>query len=170
MRTRQRSSQPYYINAKRPVAGSVKLDNKLASDGTLTEVSAEIEDKTIEAIATGIKDITSAVGTAVKAEQVPSTVQHLKLSITTAGFKHTLSKFEPQTSLPCKAGGFEIEAPYRYSRTEVTAASDTKKPDTKGSKITVSGEVVLPEPKASTDSLEKPTAAPAPAATKKTPK
>jgi hypothetical protein len=163
-------SQPYYINAKRPVAGSVKLDNKLASDGTLTEVSAEIEDKTIEAIATGIKDITSAVGTAVKAETLPSTVQQLKLSIATAGFKHTISKFEPQTGLPCNAGGADIQAPYKYSRTEVTAASDTKKSDAKGSKITVSGEIVLPEPKASGDAPEKPTPASAPAATKKIPK
>jgi hypothetical protein len=163
-------SQTYYINAKRPLAGSVKLDNKLASDGTLTEVSAEMEDKTIQAIATGIKDIASAVGTAAKSEVVPSTVQHVKLSVASAGFKHTISKFEPLKGLPCDAGGSDLTAPYRYSRSEVTAASDTKKPDTKGSKITVSGEIVLPEPKPSMDDSGKPTPAPASAETKKPPK
>jgi hypothetical protein len=93
-------SQPYYINAKRPVAGSVKLDNKLASDGTLTEVSAEVEEKTIEAITTGIKDIVSAVGTAAKAEVVPNTVQHLKLSVATTGFKQHYRSSSPSLVFP----------------------------------------------------------------------
>ena len=164
-------SQPYYINAKRPIAGSAKVDSKLASDGTLTEVSAEIEDKTIEAIATGIKDIASAVGTAAKSENPPVSVQHVKLTVATAGFKHTFSKFETLTpfTLPCAGGGTEISAPYKYSRTEITAASD-KKTDAKGSKITVSGEIVLPEPKASTSDAGTTQQAPAPAAPKKTQK
>ena len=94
-------SQPYYVNVRRPAAGSAKVDSKLASDGTLTEVSAEVEEKTIEAITTGIKDLASAaLGAAAKSEG-PRPEQHVKLTITTAGYKHTLSRLEASSSFPC---------------------------------------------------------------------
>lgn len=159
-------SQPYYLNVTRPVAGSAKVDNKLASDGTLTEVSAEVEDKTIATIATGIKDIVSAVGTAVKSVAT-ETVQHVKLSVAIGGFKHTLSKLDPTPTLPCAAAEAEVSAPYVYSRSEVSAPTE-KKIDSKGSKISVSGEIVLPETKPADDSA-KPKAPAAPAVPKKAP-
>jgi hypothetical protein len=144
----------------RPIAGTAKLDNKLASDGTLTEVSAEIEDKTIEAIATGIKDILTAVGTAAKSAG-PEPVQHVKLSVAVGGFKHTLSKLDATAGMPCAAQGNDVAAPYVYSRTEVGAPTE-KKADTKGSKISVSGEIILPEAKPADDSEKtKPPASPA---------
>jgi hypothetical protein len=143
-------SQPYYLNVTRPVAGSAKIDNKLAGDGTLTEVSAEIEDKTIETIATGIKDIVTAVGTAAKS-LTPEPVQKLKLSVVVGGFKHTLSKLDPKAVMPCAAAGEDVAAPYTYSRTEISAPAE-KKADSKGSKISVTGEILLPEAKPADDS------------------
>jgi hypothetical protein len=154
-------SQPYYLNVTRPVAGSAKIDNKLANDGTLTEVSAEVEDKTIETIATGVKDLVTAVGSAAKAMTAES-VQKLKLSVTVSGVKHTLSKLDPTATMPCAAVGNDVAAPYVYSRTEVNAPAE-KKADAKGSKISVSGEIVLPEAKPADDAEKvKPPAPPAP--------
>ncbi len=163
-------SQPYYLNVTRPVAGSAKIDNKLASDGTLTEVSAEIEDKTIETIATGIKDIVTAVGTAAKS-LTPEPVQKLKLSVVVGGFKHTLSKLDPTAAMPCAAAKEDVAAPYTYTRTEVSAPAEKKAADSKGSKISVSGEIVLPEAKPADDTKEPkaPAAPAAPAAPKKAP-
>jgi hypothetical protein len=168
-------NQPYYLNAKRPVAGSVKIDEKLASDGTLTEVSVELEDKTIEAIATGIASITSAVGTAAKSEEGETAPnQSMKLTVTTTGFKHSLSTFDLATLPPCAALGEVIAAPYKYSRVEVNSADDKKadaKSDAKGSKITLSGEIVLPvakETPAAPAAAAPKAAAPVPA--KKSPK
>ena len=164
-------SQPYYLNVTRPVAGSAKIDNKLASDGTLTEVSAEIEDKTIETITTGIKDLVTAVGAAAKSVAGGETVQRVKLSVAVGGFKHTLSKLDTAATMPCAAAGNEVASPYVYSRSEVSAPAE-KKADAKGSKISVSGEIVLPEAKPADDSEKpkSPAAPAAPAAPKKTPK
>jgi hypothetical protein len=67
--------------------------------------------------------------------------------------------------MPCAAAGNDIAAPYVYSRTEVSAPAE-KKPDAKGSKISISGEIVLPEAKP-VDDAEKPKAPAAPAAPKK---
>lgn len=163
-------SQPYYLNVTRPLAGTAKMDNKLASDGTLTEVSAEIEDKTIETIATGIKDLVTAAGSAAKA-MTPQPVQKLKLSVAVRGFKHTLSKLDPTAAMPCAAAKEDVDAPYTYTRTEVSAPAEKKAADSKGSKISVSGEIVLPEAKPADDTKEPkaPAAPAAPAAPKKAP-
>jgi hypothetical protein len=162
-------SQPYYVNVTRPLAGSAKIDSKLASDGTLTEVSAEVEDKTIETIATGIKDLVTAVGTAAKGVDADKTVQRLKLSVTVGGFKHTLSKLDTGATMPCAAAGEDVAAPYKYSRSEVTSPAAEKKDDTKKSKISVSGEIVLPDTKPAddTEKPKAPAATAAPAAPKK---
>jgi hypothetical protein len=159
-------SQPYYLNAKRPLAGTVKLDNKLASDGTLTEVSVEVEDKTIEAIGTAISDITTAVGSAIKST-APAPMKQMRLSISTGGFKHTKSKFEPSMGLPCSAGADDIAGQSSYSRVDIasTEKKSDAKTDAKGSKITLSGEIVLPEAKPSVPDTSKA----APAATAPTP-
>lgn len=144
-------SQPYYLNARRPVAGSTKLDTKLASDGTLTEASVEVTDTTIESFGTAVKSLSGAITPFAATRGVgTSSTTRAKLTITLGGFKHTLSKFDLSSGLPCAAAGPDISPPYRYTRVDVSAAAvkTDAKTDAKGSKISVSGEIVIPDAKA----------------------
>ena len=144
-------SQPYYLNARRPLAGSSKLDTKLASDGTLTEASVEVTDTTIESIGTAVKSISGAVTPFAAARSTRSSgpTSQAKLTIAVGGFKHTLSRYDASSSLPCSVGAAEMSPPYRYTRADVSPAGGKAdaKADTKGSKISVSGEIVIPDAK-----------------------
>ncbi|MBV9301832.1 MAG: hypothetical protein JOY62_16555 [Acidobacteriaceae bacterium] len=139
-------SQHYYLNAHQPLAGSAKVDSKLASDGTLTEASAEVENKTLETLVSGVKELTgTAVGVGAKRFIEAGREQHVKLTILAGGFKHTFSQLAVPSSFPCQASS-EMTSAQSYSRTEITTGGG-KVTESKGSKITVSGEITLPESK-----------------------
>jgi hypothetical protein len=143
-------SQPYYLNAKQPLAGSSKLDGKMAADGTLTEASSEVENKTLETLLASlpIKEvITGGLGFAAKAQN-PKQDKQLKLTIAVTGYKHTLSQLDTSMLMPCAALGTDLSGQYLYLREDVSGTVE-KKDDSKASKIRLSGEVVLPEDKSS---------------------
>jgi hypothetical protein len=137
-------AETYYFNAKNPVAGSAKVDTKLASDGTLTEASVEIESKTLETLLGPINAAISAgLPLAAKAEGKPPAKQ-LKLTTEVSGFKHTFSRIDPSATFPCAViSADNMPSPANYSREGVAAGSGA---DKKGkNKIQISGEVILPD-------------------------
>ncbi len=138
-------AETYYINAKNPLAGSAKVDAKLASDGTLTEASVEIESKTLETLLGPINAaITAGLPLAAKVEGKPAAKQ-LKLTTDVSGYKHTFSRIDPSKTFPCPViAADKLPSPADYSRESVAAGGE--KADKKGkNKIQISGEVVLPD-------------------------
>lgn len=90
-------SEQYYLNAKVPWSGSANIDAKLATDGTLTEASGQVQNSTLQTILSslpvsslitgglgigGTKDISTTAGS----------IQGFQLTITTGGYLHTLSQ------------------------------------------------------------------------------
>lgn len=144
--------ETYYISAKHPLAGSAKVDTKLAGDGTLTEASVEIESKTLETLLGPVTAaISSGLPLAAKVEGKPAEKQ-LKLTTEVSGFKHTFSRIDPSASFPCSVVSAEgVPATmstaaaklFNYSRESVASGTAAEK---KGkNKIQVSGEVILPD-------------------------
>jgi len=138
-------AETYYINAKNPLAGSAKVGAKLASDGTLTEASVEIESKTLETLLGPINAaITAGLPLAAKVEGKPAAKQ-LKLTTEVSGYKHIFSRIDASKSFPCSViAADKLPSPADYSRESVAAGGE--KADKKGkNKIQISGEVVLPD-------------------------
>ena len=137
----------YYINGNRPFAGSAKIDAKLASDGTLTEASVEIESKTLETLLGPVNAaITAGLPLAAKKEGIQPE-KRLKLTTEVSGYRHTFSRIESSATFPCDVlsaenvpGNIKL---FNYSRESVAAASGAEKKSK--NKIQVSGEITLPE-------------------------
>jgi hypothetical protein len=138
-------AETYYINGKNPLAGSAKVDAKLAGDGTLTEASVEIESKTLETLLGPINAaITAGLPLAAKAEAEGKPTKQLKLTTEVSGYKHTFSRIDLAKTFPCPAIADSLPSPADYSRESVAAVGE--KADKKGkNKIQISGEVVLPD-------------------------
>jgi hypothetical protein len=137
-------AETYYINAKNPVAGSAKVDAKLASDGTLTEASVEVESKTLETLLGPINAaITAGLPLAAKVEG-KTQVRQLKLTTEVSGYKHTFSRIDSSATFPCPViAADNLPSPANYTRESVIGGSGA---DKKGkNKIKISGEVVLPD-------------------------
>lgn len=89
----------YYANAKIPLAGSANLDVKVADDGSLSEVSAQIENKTLETI-TGALPISSVITGELglsggKSIAPAAEVEAFQMTVAISGYKHTLGRFMP---------------------------------------------------------------------------
>jgi hypothetical protein len=160
----------YFLNVRQPLAGSAKVNWKLASDGTLTEGSAEVEDKTVETAASALPTSSKAAAAAPAAlapglapapapaparapapgpaPAPPATI--FRLTVTVSGYKHTFTKIDLEESTPCVAmvlpdGNWAPPAGATYSREYVSdLGSDGKEKQSK-SAIKVSGTIVLPE-------------------------
>jgi hypothetical protein len=142
----------YTLNAKTPLAGSVKTDYKLNSDGTLTEVTGEVQNDTFSTIlsALPISDlIKSAAGIAPKAAAVgvaavrPKVVYAFELTIEPRFIKKTYSSYVD----------FDFGCPVAAKLTDGSLTvedigADTTKPDSKDgtdNTISVTGSIKLPK-------------------------
>jgi hypothetical protein len=145
------TNPPYTLNSRTPFAGSVNVAYKLSPDGTLSEGSAQIEDKTFETVLNFISETLKTAATAgafaldqagkpqPESRSLQGTVEKRALKITysqiedfTVGCKVT-SPIQPNTT-----GSFVVE--------EIgpkDASKDDAKP--KDNEITVTGKITLPE-------------------------
>jgi hypothetical protein len=164
-------SNEYSLNARTPLAGSVKADYKLNEDGSLNETSAEVQDQTLATIAGlfPISDlIKSAAGVATKAAaalapDAPSTV------VFQATVEKRALKISYSRALDFGTGCSVAAAISPGSSNDITiedVGPDTPAPkDDKSSSINVSGKITLPTPAPS-----KPGAGTQPATTNPPPK
>ncbi len=128
-------SDRYYVNARVPLAGSANLDAKVAADGSLTEVSAQTQDTTLQTILSALPIstlITGALGSPVKGV-VPTASETFQLTISVTGYRHTLARAVPYAD-PCPMpSDLKLENATEYKREDVTAAakpsSDDKSPN-----------------------------------------
>jgi len=147
----------YFYNVDRPAIGSVQADIKLGSDGTLSEASAQVEDKTVSTILSlfPISDlIKSAAADAPAAVALhealggpaDATVLEVELKTERKGVKLTRTTFDLNNKPPCLVPTSTLaEVAEKYSLT-VEDVGGGEKPDD-GNNISVSGSIKLPKDK-----------------------
>jgi hypothetical protein len=123
----------YYVNAKIPLSGSAQLDAKVAEDGSLSEASAQVENKTLDTILSALpisSVITGGLGLAGKGPQPAEKSETYQLTVSVSGYVHTLAKLVefPQNSKACPAAtDISIDSADEYKREEMNASNDSGK-------------------------------------------
>ena len=141
---------PYTFNVRTPLIGSAKADVKLADDGTLTEASAEKEDKTISELFP-IKDLIKGAAGIVGFDSGGTVT--VELSTEEKGVKYTRRYRLSAVTPPCNATADQRteSGPYDLIVEDVGAAKKESDDDS----ISVSGSIKLPKPKGSKAAAEK---------------
>jgi hypothetical protein len=141
-------SRVYYYNAPRPWVGTSQLDAKLASDGTLTEASAQVQGQTLSTILSALPIsalITKAAGAGAVAAEVPppeaieETFQY-ELTIVEDGYTHTHDRYVDFV-LPCQIAKDGVKSDFALT-IQASGQSTGKKDD--GNTVKVNGSIVLP--------------------------
>lgn len=141
----------YTLNAKVPLAGSVTATYKLSSDGTLTDVSTIVEDKTFATIA-GLFPVSDLIKTAANVTKQGFLTGRITLQVKVErhAIKATYSKVEPFT-LGCDApGNLDPAATPAFTVEDVGpeegggAKQKSEKPD--ANTIQITGAIRLPKP------------------------
>ena len=141
---------PYTLNVRTPLIGSAKADVKLAYDGTLTEASAEKEDKTISELLP-IKDLIKGAAGIVGFDAAGTVT--IELVTEEKGVKYTRRYRLSALSPPCSATAEQRteSGPYDLIVEDVGATKKEADDDS----INVSGSIKLPKPKGSKAADEK---------------
>jgi hypothetical protein len=129
----------YYVNAKIPLAGSANLDAKVAVDGSLSEVSGQVQNQTLQTILSALPIsgvITGGLGLGGKGSAAVGEVEAFQLTVSISGYRHTLARLVdyPAGSKPCPVvDDLALADATEYKREDITTASDATKPDKTGS-------------------------------------
>jgi len=127
----------YYVNSKVPLSGSANLDAKVADDGSLSEASAQVENKTLETILNALpisSVITGGLGLGGKGGVNTGEVETFQLTVSITGYLHTLAKFVefPKDSKVCPvAAEILFTDADEYKREEMSTPADSSA-DNKG--------------------------------------
>jgi hypothetical protein len=140
---------PYTLNARRPIIGSASATTKLAEDGTLSEGTAQIEDKTLETVLGLVPAadlIKSAAGIHAMAALGPGNLSY-ELKIEQKGVKFTRLYRYPANHTAClrvaDAGVDPTDAKYDLVVEDV---GEEKKPSDENT-VKVNGSIQLPKSK-----------------------
>ena len=123
-------AEQYYVNAKAPLAGSANLDAKVADDGSLSELSSQLENKTFETIVSALpvgSVITGELGLTGKSVAPANEIEAFQVTISVSGYRHTLAKFVdfPSGLAPCPVtGDITLSEAAEYKREDMSAASN----------------------------------------------
>lgn len=148
----------YYINAQHPFAGSAKVDAKLNADGSLSEGSGEVDDRTFEAVvsllsapfggATSSTATTPTVKTALKATGTGATYTTYRLDVTSSALLYTLTQsagpINPSDKATCQAKPKPAIDDSNYNLVISLVPADATAKAAKNT-VKISGEVKLPE-------------------------
>ncbi|HYL15259.1 MAG TPA: hypothetical protein VEV41_19630 [Terriglobales bacterium] len=144
----------YFYNVAKPLAGSSQASLKLASDGTMTEGSAQIESKTLQTFLDllPVKEVLTAVaktaGGLKGLVQVPPTIVKFELTSDVKTYKHTHSAYvttPATTPTVCAPPAGDLLSGYNLMIEDVTESK--KKAEGADQTISVSGSIQLPKPK-----------------------
>ena len=149
----------YFLNASSRAAGAASVAGKLAADGTLTEASAEIEDKTLETVLAAVPtgDVLTSVlvpGVAVPALDVEADGRESRITLKerTHTVVHVLSRsssLQDSSDVPLCSPNQTLKIADRESynyRLEMTG-DPTGQGKAGGKAISVKGEITLPADK-----------------------
>jgi hypothetical protein len=154
-------STVYYYNVGKPLAGTAQASLKLASDGTMTEGSAQVESKTLQTFLDllPVKDVLTAAAKSAGGfaltetgtpKAVPTTVKY-ELAAEVKTFKHTHSEFVKRDSKSKTAAPQVCEPPsddvLAGNMLVEEVSEPKKKADDSEQTISVSGSIQLPKAK-----------------------
>jgi hypothetical protein len=141
---------PYTLNVRRPIMGTASATTKLAEDGTLSEGTAQVEDKTGETLLGAIPSsdlIKNAAGIAIAA-LAPTASYELKIE--DKNVKFTWTYRDPATHGGCEKDASLVSDPPTVGKADLViedaAASEKKSVDDSNS-VKVSGSIQLPKAK-----------------------
>jgi hypothetical protein len=139
---------PYTLNVLRPIVGSASATTKLATDGTLSEGTAQIEDKTLSTLLSAIPStdlIKNAAGIAAAAALTSS----YELKIEEKAVKFTWTYHDPATHSACEKDAQLVSDPPTTGKPDlvVEEAGGEKKPADDSNTVKVSGSIQLPKAK-----------------------
>jgi len=143
---------PYTLNVRRPIVGSASATTKLATDGTLSEGTAQIEDKTVSTLLSAIPTadlIKSAAGIAVAAAAPLPTYE---LKIEEKAVKFTWTYHDPATHGACEKDAGLVSDPPSTGKPDLAvedAGADKKATDDINT-VKVNGSIQLPKAKDAT--------------------
>lgn len=138
----------YYVNVTRPLVGSASATAKLATDGTLTEATGEVEDSTLSTLLDLLP-----INAFLTSKFAPATPEDAKeppefrLQVEPVLVRHTFFRLQlkPDATV-CKPATEEnplTKANANYRRENVEGGGGAKPPG--DNTVTVSGTVVLPK-------------------------
>lgn len=139
----------YFYNAPRPLIGSSQIDSKLASDGTLTEGSSQVQSQTGSTILNTITSVFGGLASKIPAfgggEQIPPDAKQehheFSLTIQRESYTHTHTRYVA-FSLPCPVETNGVRTAYALT---VTPPGQPQAAKDDSSNIKVSGTVTLPK-------------------------
>ena len=140
---------PYTLNVRRPIIGSASATTKLASDGTLTEGTAQMEDKTGAALLGAIPAAALATRE-VGPTKPPTAPLPYELKIELKGVKFTATYRDPLAHGGCEKDPLLISDPPNTGKPDLLiedAGGGDKKAADDGSTVKVIGTVQLPKAK-----------------------
>ena len=153
-------ADPYYYNARVPLAGSVTAEINLNQDLILTKASVNIQEQTLKTISDMFISAAGMVkaGKAAKAAKAAKAEIQLKLTMKPQVYQYTISSMgEKTTNLPCGNPGKPLDDASKgtFQCTLVAAdepAGGSKEKEGEGNAIKFSGSVITPK----TPPVEKP--------------
>lgn len=147
----------FYLNSARPLAGSTQVSAKLAADGTLTDASAQVQDQTLQTIASTISSLVGSASTAAKILAYDAQQVEIKLTGKTKVYSHTHvqyveiknnEKLSPATPVNCKADNSGVlDGSFMVAEVPDSAGTKPSASD-KENTVTISGSIVLPKTQA----------------------
>jgi hypothetical protein len=140
---------PYTLNVRRPIIGSASATTKLASDGTLTEGTAQMEDKTGAALL-GAIPAAALAAREVGIPKPPTAALPYELKIELKGVKFTATYRDPLAHGGCEKDPLLVSDPPNTGKPDLLiedAGGGDKKAADDGSTVKVSGTVQLPKAK-----------------------
>jgi hypothetical protein len=138
---------PYTLNVRRPIVGSASATTKLASDGTLSEGTAQIEDKTVSTLISAIPSadlIKNAAGIAAAA-----LTSSYEIKIEEKAVKFTWTYRDPATHAACEKDMQLVSDHPTTGKPDVRVedAGGEKKEADDGNTVKVNGSIQLPKAK-----------------------
>jgi hypothetical protein len=137
---------PYTLNVRKPIIGSASATTKLSPDGTLSEGTAQMEDKTLSTLISAVPTsdlIKSAAGIAAAAAPTVS----YELKIEEKAVKFTWTYHDPATHSACENDPGLVSDPPTTGKPDfvVEDAGGDRKPADDGNTIKVNGSIQLPK-------------------------
>jgi hypothetical protein len=140
---------PYSLNVRRPIMGSASATTKLAADGTLTEGTAQVEDKTGEILLGMIP--TTALAEHIEGGSKPGVATlPYELKIEDKDVKFTWTYRDPATHGACEKDAQLLSDPPNTGKPDLVieaADSGENKAADDGSTVKVTGSIQLPKAK-----------------------
>lgn len=155
----------FYLNSRRPLAGTGQIDGKLAADGTLTEGSAQIQDQTLATVASAISSLTGSASTVAKIVGLEASPE-FKLTVKTKFYKHTHDQYYGKLGLApneCNPASDGVFGGWFLVAEATDSAGSKSSSAEKDNTISVTGSIVLPKSLGTTPSTTSPSGSTTPA-------